>query len=402
LPLIGGFYALTKKEFPLNLRSANILFKDELAGTLEETETGGTRFVYEPTWRIPIACCFPIERREHDWASGLHPFFQHLGPEGHLRVSQARNAQIDQEDDFGLLLRYGADCIGAVSLVGRGSFLAPTATQLAENPNRTISGVQRKLLVVNEQGAFGPAGPTGPAPYIAKLNEDVLPNLVRNEALSLKWISKILGDREVTRFRIAPIPAIGETAVVVTRFDRTPEGAKLRLEDFAQILVKPRGADFGGKYDAAYEDVAAAITKHSARPIIDLDRFFRRLIAFALVGNCDAHLKNFSLLETPTGLRLSPVYDVVNSALYPGYDQKLALTIAGRRWPIEALNREVLVGFGRSIGLPGPAITLAFDEIKRRSRAAAALIIPPEGEGLDGFITRFGEIVSRGCLNLLA
>jgi serine/threonine-protein kinase HipA len=41
------------------------------------------------------------------------------------------------------------------------------------------------------------------------------------------------------------------------------------------------------------------IRKHSARPEIDLARLFRRLISFALIGNCDAHLKNFSLLETP-------------------------------------------------------------------------------------------------------
>ena len=69
-------------------------------------------------------------------------------------------------------------------------------------------------------------------------------------------------------------------------------------------------------YDASYEEVAAVIKQHSVRPEIDVARFFRRLIVFVLVGNCDAHLKNLSLLETEDGLRLSPAYDIVNTALY--------------------------------------------------------------------------------------
>src|SRR6185312_1154681 len=101
---------------------------------------------------------------------------------------------------------------------------------------------------------------------------------------------------------------------------------KLRLEDCAQILCKPRGLDYAGKYDAAYEDVADIIKRYSERPEIDLARFFRRLVAFVLIGNCDAHLKNFSLLETAAGLRLSPIYDVLNTAIYDGFDQTLALS----------------------------------------------------------------------------
>nr|WP_234841390.1 HipA domain-containing protein [Sinorhizobium meliloti] len=65
-------------------------------------------------------------------------------------------------------------------------------------------------------------------------------------------------------------------------------------------------------------------------------RFFNRLIVFTLIGNCDAHLKNFSLLETPTGLRLSPAFDVVNTAFYDGFDQTLALLIGGEKIHLEA------------------------------------------------------------------
>jgi serine/threonine-protein kinase HipA len=91
-----------------------------------------------------------------------------------------------------------------------------------------------------------------------------------------------------------------------------------------------RGRDYAGKYDASYEDVAELIKSHSSRPLIDLGRIFRRLIVFALIGNCDAHLKNFSLLETPTGLRLSPAYDVVNTALHDHYERSRYPSVGGK------------------------------------------------------------------------
>lgn len=147
------------------LRKAEVLFKDESAGTFEETAGGGTRFTYAPNWQAPIACALPALQREHEWAQGVHPFFQHLGPEGWLREKQARTAHIAEEDDFGLLLRYGADCIGAVGLRPAPGSVAKDIppNELAANPNRTLSGIQPKLLVVKQGAAFVPAGSTGAA-----------------------------------------------------------------------------------------------------------------------------------------------------------------------------------------------------------------------------------------------
>lgn len=391
----------TKAEVSMELRTAEVLFKNQVAGTLAETANGGTRFVYSANWNTPIACCLPPSQREHEWANGLHPFFQHLGPEGWLRERQARVAHIAEEDDFGLLLRYGADCIGAVGI--KSSLVLPNVTPVAEaaNPGRTISGVQRKLLVAQEGNTFRPADPTGLAPYIAKFNSRDIPTLIRNEALSLRWTAAVLGASEVTTFTTGQVSTLDEAALIVTRFDRTSSGEKLRLEDFAQILCKPRGQDYAGKYDASHEDVAGVIKAHSARPEIDLDKLFRRLIVFVLVGNCDGHLKNFSLLETSIGLRLSPLYDVVNTAFYEGYDQNLALQIDGKNVALDAVTRPVLETFGQRIGLPQRAIDQAFQDLKARVQRAASLLIPSQGEPPDGFIHRYAEIVSRACLRIL-
>nr|WP_234841391.1 HipA domain-containing protein [Sinorhizobium meliloti] len=101
---------------------------------------------------------------------------------------------------------------------------------------------------------------------ISKFNSDRIDNLVRNELLSLRWTAAVLGEREVTAFTASLTAAVDETALIVTRFDRRPNGEKLRLEDCAQILSKPEGQDYAGKYDAAYEDIAAIIVStHRAR-----------------------------------------------------------------------------------------------------------------------------------------
>ena len=65
-----------------NNRRARVLFKGEVAGSLEETAGGGTRFTYNAGWSQPIGCALPVDRREHEWGEGLHPFFQHMAPEG--------------------------------------------------------------------------------------------------------------------------------------------------------------------------------------------------------------------------------------------------------------------------------------------------------------------------------
>ena len=382
------------------MRIAEVLFKDKPAGTLQETVTGGTRFAYGEGWSEAIACCFPPTRREYEWDNGLHPFFQHIGPEGWLREQQARTAHIDGEDDFGLLLRFGADCIGAVGIRPAGA--AGAAAEIAEagpTPGRTVSGVQKKLLAVKTNEGYVPAGATGPAPFIAKFNSDAIDSLVRNEHKSLTWTAAVLGKDEVTGFTLSQVA--GEGALIVTRFDRGPKGEKLRLEDCAQILVKPRGRDYGGKYDSSYEEVAALINEQSSRPLIDLARFYRRLIAFALIANCDAHLKNFSLLETEAGLRLSPAYDVVNTVIYDRFEANFGLAIDGKRRHIEELDGALFRRFGRSIGLSERAVDQTFTDLRRQVAKAAIHIQPPDGEGPDGFVTRFAEIVSNQCLRIL-
>jgi serine/threonine-protein kinase HipA len=121
-----------------------------------------------------------------------------------------------------------------------------------------------------------------------------------------------------------------------------------------------------------------------------------------VVANGDAHLKNFTLLERPEGLRLSPIYDVVNVGVYAaeGVSQQFALAIGGTFVSIDALTRPLLAAFGERIGLPKAVIDRSFRDLKSRARQAAK-VLPNPDEGRDEFGTRFAEIVRNACLRLL-
>ena len=365
------------------LRYAQIRFKDRIAGHLQEMPDGGSVFEYRADFGETIACALPRERDRHVWESGLHPFFEHLGPEGWLRNRQARTAELDVEDDLGLLLAYGADCIGAVSVHDTDQENAlpdhgrlDDLTRAAVQSRRPRSGVQPKILVARRDDRYHPAGQDDPAPYIAKFPSDDVPDLVANEDISLKATRILLGAERVTKAKRALVEGFQTPALLVERFDRTEGSKKLRLEDFAQVLGRPKRRDYSGKYDAGFEDVAAAIRAHSALPEIDVSHFFQQIFAFALIGNCDCHIKNFSLLETGAGLRLSPVYDVVNSYIYGkyGYSTQFGLRLLGERRPFDGLSRDVFDRFGREIGLNQIAIDRSIEQIARKKGEVLALV----------------------------
>jgi serine/threonine-protein kinase HipA len=304
----------------------------------------GTLFAYDDDWSEPIACSLPADTRDYYDRGGLLPFFQHLAPEGWLRGLQARAGGTADQDDFGLLLHYGADCIGAVG-----------------------------VLPLGDEGPV-PIKNIDPATYIAKFNRPDLPTLVQNENLSLTLAREVLGTNEVTRAKPAIVSGLEGIALLVERFDRNGD-ERLRLEDFAQILNKPRGNDFRGKYDSSYEEAASVMERFSARARVDLQRFFRLTVFNLAIGNADAHLKNFSLLERDGELRLSPAYDLINTSIY-NFDRETALAIGGRKRQFEELDRATLVKLGIDIGLPEPAVQRALDDIAVRIDKAKSLSFP--------------------------
>ena len=360
------------------LRYGVVTYKGRPMGTLREEPGGGSSFEYDPGVALPIACALPLETGRTTHPHGLIPVFAHLGPEGWLRDRQTAYADVDANDDFGILLAFGRDCIGAIGIEDPQNHslqvgLKPLASTLdaAAVGERTISGVQAKILCAGDLDQPRPARADEAAPLIAKYPQHDLPDMIFNEAVTLELCRLLLGVDEVCQSKIGIVDQVEGVALIVDRFDR--HGAeKLRCEDFMQVLNRPPGLGHQGKYDADYADIERAL-RHSAAPQIDARRVFLRLAVYVLLGNVDCHMKNWSLLEAPGGLRLSPVYDVVNGYIYgaKGYTTRFGLNINGVRRQWEDYDRALLLSLAEPLGLPPPAAEAALTALKRRKKRLA-------------------------------
>ena len=182
----------------------------------------------------------------------------------------------------------------------------------------SISGAQPKLSMVVSAGRLAPA--TSGGRFILKPQTAVFPHLPENENACM-CMAQAMG-LEVSPHALVTLKD-GTPAYLVRRFDRTGRG-KVHCEDFAQIL----GTD---KYSGSIEQVGKALRRVSRFPGLDAQFLFERVLLFYLVGNGDAHLKNFSVLYDPGGsCRLSPAYDIVSSKLVIPDEEELALALNGK------------------------------------------------------------------------
>jgi serine/threonine-protein kinase HipA len=186
----------------------------------------------------------------------------------------------------------------------------------------SISGVQAKLsLKLNWKTRQLEVVSAG-GEYILKPQISQWPNLPENESLSMAIASNL--GIETPLFSLIKLKD-GSWAYLVKRFDRD-KGLKRHQEDFCQILEKEN------KYKGSYEQIAGKIKEVSAFPGLDLQLFFERVLFFFLIGNGDAHLKNFSLIyDDKQNIRLSPAYDIVSSKLVIPEEDELAIPLNGKK-----------------------------------------------------------------------
>ncbi len=160
------------------------------------------------------------------------------------------------------------------------------------------------------------------------------------------------------------IPSIREKALVIPRFDRSSTGKRLyHFEEFNQLLGRFSGND---KYDGDYEEMGQFILNTPGCIPAEADRLFQRILACLLVGNTDAHFKNFAMFHTRDGLRLTPLYDLVASSIYKEY-QHIALNICGiRNMFIGKLKDKHLLAMGKGFGVKSEAVAATIEALGKR------------------------------------
>jgi serine/threonine-protein kinase HipA len=294
----------------------------------------------------------------------LSPFFSNLLPEGPLRDYLARRAGVNAVREFHLLWALGRDLPGAIIARGPGGadFLPAGGDDVragsggGEAPLRfSLAGVQLKFSALERAtgGLTIPATGMGGA-WIVKLPSTRFAGVSENE-FSMMTLAGAVGVDvpEIQLLGLDMIAGLPEglgpldgPAYAIRRFDRTAQGGRIHMEDFAQVFGVYPADKYAG---ASYRAIAKVLWRETGEA--GITEFIRRLVFNALIGNADMHLKNWSLIYkdgvTPS---LSPAYDLVSTLAYIP-DDKAALKLARTvRW--DQFSQDELSYLAAKAGLP--------------------------------------------------
>lgn len=194
------------------------------------------------------------------------------------------------------------------------------AEQFIENRKRiSISGVQEKLSLLLEKNQLRLSKQGEQGTFILKpIPRDVkkVDQVPANEHLTMQIAKQVYGIKTAENALIFFID--GTPAYITKRFDVKTDGSKWGKEDFASLAGKTTdNAGAGFKYEYSYEELGILIQKYVPAWRVEIEKFFSLVVFNFLFSNGDAHLKNFSLLETTSGdYLLSPAYDLINTRLH--------------------------------------------------------------------------------------
>jgi serine/threonine-protein kinase HipA len=364
-------------------------------GTLAQME-GRMSFSYAPQWLMnveaqPLSQSLPLQPDPFD-DRATRPFFAGLLPEGDKRKLVALALHVSRQNDFALLDGIGGECAGAVTLLEPGQS-PPTpeaidAVRWLHSPDllRVLDDMPRRPMLAGEQDMrLSLAGAQDKLPVVARFEagqvhiglprfgtpsthilKPAIPGIegsVFNEGFCLALAHALKLD--VAR---AAIHRVEDHAyLLVERYDRQRliEGPWMRLhqEDFCQALGLPPETKYqneGGPDLAQAFALLRRATRPSAPHTLKLLDF---VIFNALVGNHDAHSKNFSLLYTRQGAVLAPLYDALSTAVYPRLTDKMAMKI-GSKYKFSEVEARHWAQFSVQAGL-SPAL------VKKRILAIA-------------------------------
>lgn len=195
--------------------------------------------------------------------------------------------------------------------------------------------------------------------YIFKPPSDQFPEMPANEHITMR-IAESFG------IRVVPSSLIrlksGELSYITKRIDRTLKGEKIHMIDMFQIT------EAFDKYKSSMEKVGKALHTYSDNTLLDKIFFFELSVFSFLTGNNDMHLKNFSMIKSPSGWGLAPAYDLLNVAIvFPDDKEELALTLEGKK---KKIKREHFESLGKSMNLTEKQIQGVFKRMLKNKPKA--------------------------------
>ncbi len=347
------------------MTALNIWVDTAHAATLEaNANADGFTLRYREAWaQLPQAFAFsphlPFGQATH--GASVKNFFSNLLPEGRPLEALSFAHQVSQYDVFGILRKVGRDCAGALVIVEdattpleAAAFNADDYEPVSESElqerieasraqdvplmawqgtqRMSLPGVQNKLGVYMAQnGALQLAKDSAPTSHILKIGNARHPDMAANEYACMRLAQRV--GLLVPRVQYSELP---EPILLVERYDRrwTPDGALQRIHqiDACQALNLPPEQ----KYEEPSHSMAApgpayaqllALHKLCSTPAKAQVQLLQWLMFNFIIGNSDAHAKNFSFFVSTNGLQAAPLYDLVSGLRYGYYE--MAQNIGG-------------------------------------------------------------------------
>lgn len=327
----------------------------DIVGELALKDNGNIQFRYDDEYAGPaISHALPKQSEAHPHSTCL-AVFGGLLLEGDGRETVARKLGISVHNTYALLYELGGDCAGAIALVDADyempdkperrvispEDLDKTIRELPERPlaadaeagaRLSLAGAQPKLPIIVEEDEISlPLNLATATTHIIKPEPAAFPGLVDNEAFCMMLAQRVgLPVASVSKFKtISGIPCL-----LIDRYDRDPTVdpiRRLHQEDFCQALGHPSERKYQDEGGPSANQAVALLRDASAVPAQDLPTFWRALVFNWLIGNCDAHAKNYSLLYDAGAPTLAPLYDLVSTTVYDSLKRRMAMTIDGAR-----------------------------------------------------------------------
>ncbi len=327
----------------------------------------------------------------------LPPFFRELLPEGELCSVIERQMGLYDVQPVELLAYLGFDLPGAVKVC------EPQSNPLQSTVNRdvadvaatdvisvqgissklrfSIAGVQLKLsMSKTKDGRFVVPAKDSYGRYLVKLPSlDIrFPRLPELEYTSMK-LAEAAGV-EIAEVELRPIGQIDlegntvisgdQNALVVKRFDREGE-RRIHIEDFAQIV-----GDGRDKYRCNEETVVSIAERFCQKSVESALRAVARIVVNILLGNGDAHLKNWSLIYRGGSVAsLSPAYDIVPTVCYPVPDEMALRFVGSRRFEAIDVDR--------------------FKRLAEKARLNPKVVVQTMNETIDRAISEWPRIIRQ-------
>jgi len=329
----------------------------ERVGILSQATSGLLQFSYDQAWlKKPgatiLSRSLPLQDQVFP-GNKARPFFAGLLPEEQPRKTIAKILGISDTNDFAMLERIGGECAGAVSLLPEGGVPTdPKDTRhreltkseliqiIDELPSRplmageeglrlSLAGAQDKLPIILHNNKIGLPLAGSPSTHILKPEPSNFPGLATNEVVCMILARTVGLNTPKVEYRL-----IGnKPCILIQRYDRvTAENGittRIHQEDFCQALGLPPERKYQAEGGPTLSDCISLLQNWSTTPVLDIPHFINGQIFNVLIGNTDAHGKNFSLLYSGGKQMLAPYYDLVSTLAWPNLSRNLAMKIGG-------------------------------------------------------------------------